>query len=360
MACCASAWWRTEWTYDARGRVRVRKDYSLHSGAAYGALSETRYLYDGLRVLQERSGSNVPQTTYTRGPDLGGGWETAGGIGGLLARTAHSGGSGGTYAHAFYHADGNGNVTHLLRADQTAGAAYRYDPYGRTLSGTGPLAAANTLRFSSKELMAASGLYSYGYRFYDPLTQRWLNRDPIQERGGINLYGFVYNSPVNSTDSDGRIAAAIVGVCAVAIVGGLYIFAKVLNNSTKRSYNDRTISNEIDQAANPETSLGQPVDNNGNSMRGRAIGDTADDVKDLIESAPGSSLTGPISTPATSTENAIADAIVQVINETTKAINQPPSPNKESNCDSNYPVRLSWPPSIPPSLPFYPPYKCCN
>jgi RHS repeat-associated protein len=40
----------------------------------------------------------------------------------------------------------------------------------------------------------------YGYRFYDPETGRWPSRDPIAERGGANLYGFVYNSPFNWID----------------------------------------------------------------------------------------------------------------------------------------------------------------
>jgi uncharacterized protein RhaS with RHS repeats len=43
-------------------------------------------------------------------------------------------------------------------------------------------------------------LYYYGYRYYDPNLQRWLNRDPIQEAGGINLYGFVGNDAVNIFD----------------------------------------------------------------------------------------------------------------------------------------------------------------
>jgi hypothetical protein len=35
----------------------------------------------------------------------------------------------------------------------------------------------------------------YGFRYTDPATGRWISRDPIGERGGANLYGFVYNSP---------------------------------------------------------------------------------------------------------------------------------------------------------------------
>ena len=40
--------------------------------------------------------------------------------------------------------------------------------------------------------------------FYNPNTGRWLNRDPIGERGGPNLYGFVSNDPIDALDSDGR------------------------------------------------------------------------------------------------------------------------------------------------------------
>ncbi len=40
----------------------------------------------------------------------------------------------------------------------------------------------------------------YGYRYYDPLSGRWPSRDPIQERGGINLYGFLGNSVTGQSD----------------------------------------------------------------------------------------------------------------------------------------------------------------
>jgi len=47
------------------------------------------------------------------------------------------------------------------------------------------------------------GVRVYGYRDYDPVTGRWPSRDPIQERGGANLYGFVFNSSLNWTDAFG-------------------------------------------------------------------------------------------------------------------------------------------------------------
>jgi hypothetical protein len=44
------------------------------------------------------------------------------------------------------------------------------------------------------------GMLYYGYRYYSPELGRWLSRDPIGERGGINLYGMVGNNPVNWWD----------------------------------------------------------------------------------------------------------------------------------------------------------------
>jgi hypothetical protein len=45
----------------------------------------------------------------------------------------------------------------------------------------------------------------YLYRYYDPLTGRWPSRDPIEEMGGINLYGFVGNDGVNGSDYLGMV-----------------------------------------------------------------------------------------------------------------------------------------------------------
>jgi RHS repeat-associated protein len=168
-------------------------------GGTWQQNGEVHYLYDGWRVIQERDGNNTPLVSYTRGSDLSGTFQRAGGIGGLLARS--DGYSGGNWSgHTFYHADGNGNVTALVDGSGTLQASYRYDSYGNLISSSGALASANVYRFSSKEWLATSSLYYYGYRFYSPNWQRWVNRDPIGERGGVNLYGLVGNSPINLAD----------------------------------------------------------------------------------------------------------------------------------------------------------------
>jgi hypothetical protein len=40
--------------------------------------------------------------------------------------------------------------------------------------------------------------------FYNPILGRWINRDPKEEEGGLNLYAFVRNNPINAIDTDGR------------------------------------------------------------------------------------------------------------------------------------------------------------
>ena len=190
--------WKSEFTYDGRMRRRIRKEFTWQT-SAWLQTNEVRYIYDGNLEIQWRDGNNLPTLTVTRGYDLSGSLQGAGGIGGLLARTDAANGQ-----TAYFQADGNGNITALINAQQVVVAKYLYDAFGNVLSKSGPLADANTYRFSSQEYHQASGLVLYRYRAYDPNLQRWLNRDPLVEQGGFNLYEFVENSPVSFVDTDGR------------------------------------------------------------------------------------------------------------------------------------------------------------
>ena len=64
-------------------------------------------------------------------------------------------------------------------------------------------ASGNRYRYSTKEWQQFTNLYDYGLRFYSPALGRWINRDPIRERGGLNLYAMVGNSPTNYGDEFG-------------------------------------------------------------------------------------------------------------------------------------------------------------
>jgi RHS repeat-associated protein len=184
-----SYWYMLSCGYDGQGRLRTMTtwewSWEFEDYVTGGTVS---YIYDGMRVIQERYlDSNTPEVSYTRGTDLSGSLEGAGGIGGMLARSAHTGTARTNHTHAFYHADGNGNITYLQTSAQGLGASYRYDAYGNTVASSGSLAGANTYRFSSKMVEPFTGLYYYGYRWYAPNLQRWLSQDPLGENGHLIL-----------------------------------------------------------------------------------------------------------------------------------------------------------------------------
>ena len=103
-------------------------------------------------------------------------------------------------SHAY---DNIGNVTKYIDESGNVVAEYTYDAFGRIISQTGPMTEVFRIRFSSKYYDSETGLYYYGYRFYAPALMRWLNRDPIEESGGLNLYGFCSDNPICNIDSYG-------------------------------------------------------------------------------------------------------------------------------------------------------------
>jgi RHS repeat-associated protein len=84
------------------------------------------------------------------------------------------------------------------------GFKYEYGPFGEVFCSVGDMAKVNPFGFSTKYTDTETDLVYYGYRYYSPALGRWLSRDPIEERGGLNLYGFVNNDPVNKWDKLGK------------------------------------------------------------------------------------------------------------------------------------------------------------
>ena len=78
-----------------------------------------------------------------------------------------------------------------------------YGPFGELIRASGSNARLNPFRFSTQFQDDESDLVYYGYRFYNASTGRWLNRDPLEEGGGVNVYGFVGNNGVSQFDVDG-------------------------------------------------------------------------------------------------------------------------------------------------------------
>ncbi|MDD4018818.1 MAG: RHS repeat-associated core domain-containing protein, partial [Kiritimatiellae bacterium] len=133
-------------------------------------------------------------TRYIWGPDLSGTLQGAGGVGGLLAEVR---GDGSVYFPCY---DANGNVTDYLDAYGTVRGHFEYDAFGNTVAMWGDLAHTFRFRFSTKYWDAETQSYYYGYRHYAPKLGCWLNRDPIEELGGIHLYVININNCLSNYD----------------------------------------------------------------------------------------------------------------------------------------------------------------
>nr|6L7I_G Chain G, TccC2 [Photorhabdus luminescens] len=80
-----------------------------------------------------------------------------------------------------------------------------YYPFGGTAlwaANSQTEASYKTIRYSGKE-RDATGLYYYGYRYYQPWAGRWLSADPAGTIDGLNLYRMVRNNPVSLQDENG-------------------------------------------------------------------------------------------------------------------------------------------------------------
>jgi RHS repeat-associated protein len=195
---------------DASGAVLVSYVYDSKSRRVrrIEGTQTTLYVYHGWNCIAEyslqESGTGlqpVIQRSYAWGLDLSGSVQGAGGVGGLLSVT-HNAESGDPTFFPTY--DGNGNISEYLTASGTIAAHFEYDAFGRVITSSGNTSAFD-YRFSTKPQDTVTGWSYYGYRWYDAVSGRWASRDPIEEWGGINLYGILGNEAMNSIDVLGEI-----------------------------------------------------------------------------------------------------------------------------------------------------------
>jgi len=191
---------RLLFAYDAQGRRirKVTKSWNTAAGGSWLITQERRFVYDGWNLLAELDASvgNAVRRSHVWGLDLSGTKQGAGGVGGLLWSN--------TLTHTFAaSADANGNiVAYINTANLAMSGRADYGAFGEIVQQTG-VAKELPFGFSTKYLDTETGLNYYGFRYYNPQTGRWPNRDPIEEEGGNNLYAFVDNSPIDAIDPDG-------------------------------------------------------------------------------------------------------------------------------------------------------------
>jgi RHS repeat-associated protein len=236
-----------EFGYDGFGR-RIRKKVHTkpYGSSTWTLASWEAFVYDGWNMVTayNLTSASAPapgsgtlggvvstiKQNYIWGPDIGSkldarrDWQAAGGVGGLITGL-YVNPSTGAYSVRVPAMDHMGNALHVDWGEvYTGGSSYNgtahiydYDAFGKEVRSTTYYGTADSFpfRYSTKYTDGETGLNYYGYRYYDPAKGRWLNRDPIGEDGGLNLYGMVGNDPVNSVDVLGELGLGQIIKCAL-------------------------------------------------------------------------------------------------------------------------------------------------
>ncbi|MBI4378658.1 MAG: hypothetical protein HY578_06145 [Nitrospinae bacterium] len=98
----------------------------------------------------------------------------------------------------YYHFDGLGSVTALTDAKGKVAQRYEYDSFGNLKHHGHKVKQPYT--YTGRERDRETGLYYYRARYYDPKVGRFINKDPVGFEGGINLYVYLGNNPINFID----------------------------------------------------------------------------------------------------------------------------------------------------------------
>ena len=145
---------------------------------ASGTLTSTKqFIWDGMSIAEERDATNtVTKRFYGQGEQIAG-------------------------TNYYYTRDHLGSVREMTDSSGNLHARYDYDLYGRLTKLSGDLDA--DFAFTGHYYHQPSGLFLAPYRAYSADLGRWICRDPIGEEGGLNLYGYVSNSPTRFIDNLG-------------------------------------------------------------------------------------------------------------------------------------------------------------
>jgi RHS repeat-associated protein len=163
--------------YDALGR-RIERNKGVALPIPL-ATETTRLVYDGADVVRDRDANGATIADYLNGPGIDNKFrQTVSGTASYFV-TDHLSTTRGL-------SDASGNVTSSLT----------YDSFGNVVSGS----ASTRYTYTGREFDSDTGLMYYRERWYDPQQGRFVSEDPIGLDGGINLFAYVANNPVDATD----------------------------------------------------------------------------------------------------------------------------------------------------------------
>lgn len=172
---------RLEFGYDYMGRRIYKKLYDSES-----LIYDYHFIYNGYKLVEEVESKNFITNYYIWQPE-------SVGLSIPLSITTPIG----TY---YSNIDANKNISELTDNTGATVAHYEYSPFGEQTVSIGPQAEINHFRFGSEYFDSETTLIYYNYRYYSPSLGRWISKDPIEERGGQNLYNFIANNPLNKFD----------------------------------------------------------------------------------------------------------------------------------------------------------------
>ncbi len=165
--------------YDPLGRIQ--------SETASGSTSN--FLYDGAFLAEEYDPTGNTLARYVPGP-------------GMDEPITVYGGSG--LSANWYASDQEGSIIATADASANLVAAYDYGPYGEPLtSGGAPSWGGARYRYTGQIEIPGAQAYFYKARMYDPGNGRFFQTDPAGFGGGINIYAYATNDPINGWDPSG-------------------------------------------------------------------------------------------------------------------------------------------------------------
>ena len=194
----------------AKNTVQSRRVLRTTTAIAPQGAATTLYLYDGWNIIAEYQSSSLNtenlqlKTSLTWKTDLSGTLQGAGGAYGLLAVSDHRSPS---TDHFFPTYDANRKSSYSLPLVPTVPAVHDYDTHlhtpkslnlQRILPPAPTTQTATLYSYDDRTNPTAPNSYpchpfvksqgkEYGFRYYEPLTGKWLNRGPIEEEGGLNF-----------------------------------------------------------------------------------------------------------------------------------------------------------------------------
>jgi len=221
LSSVTSATSAVQYSYDVLGRRISRTEISNSQPQTTNSL---HYIYSGNQIVADLDETGNLLRTYTWGP----------GIDNLLALTIHPQTTN-SNPQTYYPLKDHQNTLFAF-VDETGSTveSYEYDAWGNVLGIYGPdnqqldnSQLGNRYLFQGREYDSQTGLYYFRARWYSPEAGRWLSKDPIGISGGLNLYAFCDNNPVNFVDPMGYygLAGAAVGGISGGISGAISGYA---------------------------------------------------------------------------------------------------------------------------------------